>query len=292
MFGSTKYKPETYGKWQAKQPKAAKLLRLWPTMNEEDRQAVARLAASAGWLPVYLAALPDKAAEEALLALMPCLPGEPKQDNEHNEQERLLHRLIDKLADGDERSREAAGDLLVRLADERMITPLIVAALKDDIYDVKLVSRVLAVFMEKSGRILAMVYSGVGPGEKKRILQVLGWLKPAEAVDLLERAMLEPDVELRVLAAKVTGQVLPPDLLKFLYPLVRDPEDKVRTAACETLGKFGGTAAVPVLQAVFDRDEAWTVKCTCASFLSKWEEELAAQIRADEEADSLIEKIN
>lgn len=292
LFGGAKYKPETYRKWQTKQPKATRLLQLWPTMNQEEREAVARLAASAGWLPVYLGELPDAAAGEALLTLMPSLPGEHKQDNEANEQERLLHRLIDKLADPKEQGREAAGDLLIRLGDERMITPLIVAALKDDTYDAALVSRVLGAFLEKSGRILAMVYSGVGPGEKRRILQVLGYLKPAESLELLERAICEPDVELRITAARVCGQVLPENLVKFLYPLVHDPEDKVRTAACETLGKFGGTAAVPVLQAAFDRDEAWTVKSMCASFLSKWQEELAAQIRADEEENSLIEKIN
>ena len=57
----------------------------------------------------------------------------------------------------------------------------------------------------------------------------------------------------------------------------------------------GGTAAVPILQAAFNNDEAWTVKSMCASFLSKWEEQLAQQILLDEgesHGSSLVERVS
>ncbi len=39
-IGNAKFTPSVMRKWQAKQPKAAKLLQLWPVMNDEDKQAV------------------------------------------------------------------------------------------------------------------------------------------------------------------------------------------------------------------------------------------------------------
>lgn len=285
LFGSAKFTPSVLRKWQAKQPKAARLLQLWPVMNEQEQADVGRLADLAGWPQAYLALLPDKEAAQATAALWPKLPADA--------QENLLKRLIGLLPDKSDTLRQAAADLLLSISDERLISPLIVAALKDETYDVALVSKVLAAFGEKPGRILSMVYPSVNNAEKKRILQVIGQLRPATATEILQYAILEPAAELRLLAAKTCALTPPPNLLDFLAPLVQDEENNVRAAACETLGRCGGTAAVPVLQAAFDRDEAWTVKSMCASFLSKWEEQLAEQIMLDEGElhSKLVEKI-
>lgn len=286
LFGSAKFTPSVLRKWQAKQPKAAKLLQLWPVMNEQEQTDVGRLADLAGWPQAYLALLPDKDAAQAVAALWLRLPA--------TLQESLLKKLIDLLPDTSENLRRSAADLLLLLADERLISPLIVAALKDDTYDVALVSQILAAFGEKPGRILAMVYPSVNNAEKKRILQVIGQLRPATATEILQFAILEQEAELRLLAAKTCALTPPDNLLEFLAPLVQDEENGVRAAACETLGRCGGTAAVPILQAAFDQDDAWTVKSMCASFLSKWEEQLAEQILLDEgELHSrLVEKID
>ena len=285
LFGSAKFTPSVLRKWQAKQPKAAKLLQFWPNMNEQEKADVTRLADVAKWPQAYLAQLPDAEAAEAFTALWPQLPAAL--------QEALLKSLIAMLLEKTAPKQEAAVNLLLKLADDRMISPLIVATLKDESYDVALVSRVLAQFTEKAGRILAMVYSGLNSAEKKRILQLIGQLKPATATEILQFAILEPEAELRILAAKTCAQVTPPDLLNFLAPLVQDEENGVRAAACGTLGRCGGTAAVPILQAAFDNDDAWTVKSMCASFLSKWEEQLAEQIMLDEGEmhAGLVEKI-
>lgn len=285
LFGSAKFTPSVLRKWQAKQPKAAKLLQFWPNMNEQEKADVARLADVAKWPQAYLAQLPDAEAQSAFTALWPQLPA-PLQ-------EALLKSLISLLLDKTEPIKEAAAGLLLQMADERMISPLIVAALKDESYDVALVSRVLAEFTEKAGRILVMVYPSLTLTEKKRILQLIGQLRPTTSTEILQYAILEPEAELRILAVKTCALVPPPDLLNFLAPLVQDEENGVRAAACETLGRCGGTAAVPILQAAFDKDDAWTVKSMCASFLSKWEEQLAQQIMLDEGEmhSGLVEKI-
>lgn len=44
LFSKAKFTPSVLRKWQAKQPKTAKLLQLWPVMNDEDKQTVGRLA--------------------------------------------------------------------------------------------------------------------------------------------------------------------------------------------------------------------------------------------------------
>lgn len=283
--GRAKFTPSVMRKWQAKQPKAAKLLQIWPAMSDEDKQAVGRLADVSKWPDAYLAQLTEPQTADALAELWPFLPEQA--------QEQLLQNLIGLLLD--KARQEAAASLLLRLADERMISPLIVAALKDETYDIALVSKVLAGFSEKSGRILAMVYSGVNVAEKKRILQLVGQLCPATSTEILQFAILEPETELRILAAKTSALTPPPDLLNFLAPLVQDPENSVRAAACETLGRCGGTAAVPILQAAFNNDDAWTVKSMCASFLSKWEEQLAQQILLDEgesHGSGLVERVS
>ena len=136
LFGSAKFTPSVLRKWQAKQPKAAKLLQFWPNMNEQEKADVARLADVAKWPQAYLAQLPDAEAQSAFTALWPQLPA-PLQ-------EALLKSLISLLLDKTEPIKEAAAGLLLQMADERMISPLIVAALKDESYDVALVSRVLA----------------------------------------------------------------------------------------------------------------------------------------------------
>lgn len=285
LFGNAKFTPSVLRKWQAKQPKAAKLLQLWPNMNEQEKADVARLADLAKWPQNYLTQLPDAEAQEAFMALWPQLPAAL--------QENLLKNLIALLQDKTEPTREAAAGLLLKLNDERMISPLIVAALKDESYDAALVSRVLTDFADKAGRILVMIYPSLTVAEKKRILQLIGQLHPNTSTEILQYAVLEPETELRILAAKTCALVPPPDLLDFLTPLVQDPENGVRAAACETLGRCGGTAAVPILQAAFDKDDAWTVKSMCASFLSKWEEQLAEQIMLDEGEmhAGLVEKI-
>lgn len=283
--GRAKFTPSVMRKWQAKQPKAAKLLQIWPAMSDEDKQAVGRLADVSKWPDAYLTQLAEPQTADALAELWPFLPEQA--------QEQLLQNLIGLLLD--KARQEAAANLLLRLTDERMISPLIVAALKDETYDIALVSKVLAGFSEKSGRILAMVYSGVNVAEKKRILQLVGQLCPATSTEILQFAILEPETELRILAAKTSALTPPPDLLNFLAPLVQDPENSVRAAACETLGRCGGTAAVPILQAAFNNDDAWTVKSMCASFLSKWEEQLAQQILLDEgesHGSGLVERVS
>lgn len=287
LFSKAKFTPSVLRKWQAKQPKTAKLLQLWPVMNDEDKQTVGRLADVAKWPDAYLAQLAEPQTADALAELWPFLP-EPAQ-------EQMLHSLIALLLDETKQKQQAAADLLLRLADERMISPLIVAVLKDETYDIALASKVLAGFSEKSGRILAMVYSGVNTAEKKRILQLVGQLHPSTSTEILQYAVLEPEAELRILAANTSALTPPPDLLNFLAPLVQDPENSVRAAACETLGRCGGTAAVPILQAAFNNDDAWTVKSMCASFLSKWEEQLAQQILLDEgesHGSGLVERVS
>ena len=133
--GNAKFTPSVMRKWQAKQPKAAKLLQLWPVMNDEDKQAVGRLADVSKWPDTYLTQLTEPQAADALAELWPVLPEQAK--------EKLLHSLIALLLDKAKPVQEAAANLLLRLADERMISPLIVAALKDETYDITLVSKVL-----------------------------------------------------------------------------------------------------------------------------------------------------
>jgi hypothetical protein len=276
MFFGGKYSAKTLQKWRKKRPAAAKLLQLWANMNEDERAETALAATEDKWAEAWLAELPNEQSEQAFLALWSYVAAE---------QENLLGVLVQQM--GEKQKARTAAALLQKLADDRVISPLIVQLLREEKYDLAQGAEVLGCFQEKSGRVLALVYTDMNAAEKTRILQLLSLLKPETSCSILSAAMQEPDEKLRVLAAKTTADIAPgslsgEELLEFLQPLMADSSSDVRMTVCETLGRCGGTAALPALNWYFRHDNAWTVKSMCSSFLTKWEAQIAEQILRDE----------
>jgi hypothetical protein len=278
MFFGGKYSPKTLQKWRNKRPAAAKLLQLWANMSEDERAETALAAIDGKWAEAWLAELPNEQAETAFLALWQYVA---------SEQENLLGILVQQMGEKDKQKARTAVSLLKKLADDRVVSPLIVQLLREEKYDLAQGAEVLGCFQDKSGRVLALVYADMNVAEKMRILQLLSLFKPETATAILGYAMQESDEKLRVLAAKTTADIAPgkfsgEELLDFLRPLFLDDSSDVRMTVCETLGRCGGTAALPALNWYFRNDNAWTVKSMCSSFLTKWEAQIAEQILRDE----------
>lgn len=82
--------------------------------------------------------------------------------------------------------------------------------------------------------------------------------------ELGERALVslgcllkDEDVDVRIFAANVLGDIMNPSALEDLVVALRDPDDNVRIAVAEALGKIGDKRAVDPLTAVFG-DMPWT----------------------------------
>ena len=67
----------------------------------------------------------------------------------------------------------------------------------------------------------------------------------------------DEDVDVRIFAANVLGDIMNPAALADLVEALKDPDDNVRIAVAEALGKIGDKRAVDPLTAVFG-DMPWT----------------------------------
>lgn len=277
LFGA-KFKPSMLDKWRAKPPKISKLQKMRSTMSAEERQLVNALAWEQGWPASWLALLPDTAAAELLAECYPA--GEPDRQKE------LLGKAVALLKQPEPR-RNAAKNLLLALADERLVSLLLAAAFspaeaRAQSFPAELLCQLLTPWREQTGRALLLTLPDLSADGKLLAVRLCGLLKPGNAAEILHCALTGQPEELRVLAAKTAGILSAEGLLDFLTPALADEAAAVRAAACETLGLYAGVPAIPTLRQMQEQDEAWTVKSMCSSFISKWENKLAEQIRLDE----------
>lgn len=278
MLFQAKFKPSMLEKWRVNPPKHHKLAKMRRNMTGEERQLTAAFAWEQGWPKEWLAMLPDDTAAELLADCWAA--------GDVAAQKAVLSGAIN-LLKRDRAHRSAACQLLRQLADEHTVNLLLAAALSYNeaalgSFSAELLCDILSPWREQTGRALLILFADLSRPAKKLALQLCGLLKPANAAAILAPALTDEDEAVRALSAKTAG-ILPPESLPgFLSPALADKADAVRTAACETLGLHAGVAAIPLLRRMFDTDEAWTVKSMCSSFISKWENALAEQIRIDE----------
>lgn len=276
MLFDTKFKPKMLDKWRSAPPKAAKLQKLRQNMTPDELALTANFAWEHNWPELWLNNLTEPAAA-ALLA--DCWPAGSAADRKN-----LLEQAINLLKQADHQA--AAKQLLLQLKDERTLNLLLPAAFsaagKTNCFSPQLLCELLAPWREQTGRVLQAVFAELGTPGKLLALELGGLLIPANTAALLKPGLRDTAEEVRILAAK-TAAVLPADtLIDFLAPALGDTAPTVRTAACETIGRCCRANGIPTLRQMLATDDAWTVKSMCSSFVSKWEQELAEQIRLDE----------
>ena len=278
MLFSNKFKPSMLDKWRVKPPKYDKFKKLRDKMDAPAQKLTAAFAWEQGWPEHWLGMLPDNTAA-ALLA--DCWTAGDAQ-----RQKAIISKAI-LLLKQDAPHRDAAKGLLLSLADQNTVTPLLAYALSagEDAarhFTPGLLAELLAPWPEQTGRSLLMIIPSLSDAAKMLALQLTGLLKPSNTADIIRFALNDSAEDLRVLAAKTAGVLNPSTLTDFLAPALADASPSVRAAACETLGLHCGSAAIPILRRMLAADDAWTVKSMCSSFITKWESALAEQIRLDE----------
>jgi HEAT repeat protein len=101
---------------------------------------------------------------------------------------------------------------------------------------------------------------------RRAAVDLLGWLRVPEAADVLLELLDDPDLEIRVKAAKAAGGIGDPRFLDILHGRLDDPAWEVRCQAARALTTLGSATSVPRLRAAL-RDRHWWVRFYAASAL-------------------------
>ena len=99
---------------------------------------------------------------------------------------------------------------------------------------------------------ISEVLERAGPGVIAQ-WQVAQALKPTGLGDELLNALVDPDPNVRIAAARLCGALRLTDSLTWLEDMLSDPKPKVREAAVRALGRLGGRRAVDALMSAGDR---------------------------------------
>lgn len=91
-----------------------------------------------------------------------------------------------------------------------------------------------------------------GPGLTPQ-LRLQQTVRSAGVVDDLMNALVSPDPDVRIAAARLCGALRVSDSVPWLADMIEDPKARVREAAIRALGELGGHRAVDALMAAADR---------------------------------------
>lgn len=236
------------------------LLRLAIDLRGDSGQAIASLYQGLGFFEADIHRLGSwratvRAGAAADLGLIPLQESLP-----------ILGRM---LHDPNVRVRQSAVWALGQVADRETLAGL-VPLLGDPS---RMVARRVEEVLAERGREIQNVilaYAGravIRPGRLAAI-ELLGWLRIAEAADLLVGLMRDLDPEVRVKSVKAAAAIGDPRFLEVFHVLLSDPRWEVRCQAAKGLSLFGSPESIPRLEAAL-RDPEWWVRFYAATALSE-----------------------
>ena len=274
----SRYSPALLQRWVKKMPAPEVMLKVWNAANDAEKTKIGELAANEGWAYKYIENLgKDNGPIDAIYALW---------DKLQLTQDDILKELVETTANPNPAKSMAAVDLLKRICDERSIPLLLVALLQRDKYLPARICEALLPFGEASGRALAALFDKVNGEDALIVMDSLGQMGKYCPLNVLVQAMHSDDIMIRQRVASNIPLVKPDNVISFMDPLLNDKEPKVRAAAAAALAEIGNNGehqeVIPVLKNIFQTDQDWQVKTTCQTFLSRWEEEIMAEIAIDE----------
>lgn len=157
-------------------------------------------------------------------------------------------------------AREVEQELEAAYPDERLVD-IVKQAIAHGRSEAEFVEQRRAFTLEEAGRIM-------GDAEDWHVrYAALDGLQPDEsALPLLERALKDPQMQVRRLAVVYLGDLRTPEAMKLLYEALRDSSAAVRRTAGDTLSDIGDPAASgPMIEAL--RDKSKLVRWRAARFL-------------------------
>lgn len=236
------------------------LLRLALDLRGDDAEHIARLYWRLGLLDIDLARLRSRrpgrrAAASANLETL-AIPG-------------TLRFLLPLLEDRDTHARMAAVRAAGRIGSRDALAAL-VPRLGDPSPSV---ARQAQDILAESGRVVAdEIRTYLRATDSRRAqcaaVELLGWFRAPESVDLLLDLVGARDAELRIKAVKAAAAIGDPRFLESFHALLADPRWEVRAQAAKGLGALGSPASIPALQALL-ADPQWWVRYSAALALAE-----------------------
>ena len=236
------------------------LLRLALDLRGDTGQAIASLYQGLGFLQQDLNRLRSwratvRAGAAADLGLIPL------QDS--------IPALTRVLRDPNVRVRQSAVWALGQVADQETLARLV--PLLGDAS--RLVGRRAEEVLAERGRevqgaIVRYAASASIRSGRLAAIELIGWLRIAEAADLLVDFMRDLDPEVRVKSVKAAAAIGDPRFLEAFHLLLRDPRWEVRCQAARGLSLFGSPGSIPGLDAAL-RDPEWWVRFYAATALAE-----------------------
>ncbi len=129
--------------------------------------------------------------------------------------------LIEGLSDPNARVRSVVESLLTDFADERAVAALLEVLRREE------------------------------PGIRSRAISILGHLGPM-VLDQVEEYLLDSDPDVRIFAADILGKTGLREAFPILEKAFGDPEENVRYATVEALGRIREPKAIPLLIGILD----------------------------------------
>ncbi len=171
-----------------------------------------------------------------------------------------LPALIGAIDDGDTRVRQAAAWAVGQVGDREAL--LILIGLLGDPSGV-VARRAQEVLADRGREVEDALLSYAGQAASRegrlRALELLGWLRIPESVELLLRLMGDPDSEIRIKAVKAATAIGDPRFLEPFHHAMDDARWEVRCQAARGLSVLGSPLSVPRLSLAL-RDPQWWVR--------------------------------
>jgi HEAT repeat protein len=180
-----------------------------------------------------------------------------------------LPALLHALDDRDTRVRQAAAWAVGQVAGPDDLVVL-VGLLGDP--SAPVARRAQEVLAERGREIAGslLAYTSVTDSREGRLraIELLGWLRVSDGVDLLLQMMGEPDSETRIKVVKAAAAIGDPRFLEPFHRALEDSQWEVRCQAARGLGVLGSPLSVPLLGRAL-RDPQWWVRFHAAVSLAE-----------------------
>ena len=180
-----------------------------------------------------------------------------------------LPALLGALDDGDTRVRQAAAWAVGQVADREAL--LVLIRLLGDQSSV-VARRAQEVLADRGREIEDALLSYAGEAASRvgrlRAIELLGWLRVADSVELLLRLMNDADSEIRIKVVKAATAIGDPRFLEPFHHALEDSQWEVRCQAARGLSVLGSPLSVPRLSRAL-RDPQWWVRFYAAVALAE-----------------------
>ena len=176
--------------------------------------------------------------------------------------EALFPMLVELLANRDDNTRAAAGELLMRIKDKRSIPYLVAALMQPQRYVAARVVEVLSVFGDTAAIVLSRLLPNLSGQAQLVVLDSLSLFKPTYPMTPLFDCLNAPREQVRMFAARALGENMCTESEHILIECLNDSSWQVRAAVVKSLGQLGLPTSLPAVRRL-ENDEAWCVRANC-----------------------------